>query len=90
MLDLFKLNRDKSRGEQAERILGDPLVVDAFAEIERATFEVFKQLKAEDKDALQELARVRDVTNRFKAVFEKAVSTGKIAAKDLKQTRRFG
>ena len=88
VFDEAAAERDKSRGERASRILNDPLVVEAFAEIDRAIVELFGSIKAEDKDALQELARVLDVTKRFKSVFETAISRGKLKAHDLVETKR--
>lgn len=48
------------KGKRAQAILGDPLVMQAFAELEREYFDLFKTTKAEHLILLQAKCQVVD------------------------------
>src|SRR5690606_31185928 len=71
-----------SRAEQAERIMGEPMVMEALAAIEVAITDAWKdkQLSADDRE---ELHRVYRAQLRFIHYFEAHLQTGQVVAEEL-------
>lgn len=67
------------KGHAAERILGDPLVREAFQGIESGIVGAMRQCKLGDTKTQHELIVMLQLLTRFRGVFENHIQTGKLA-----------
>lgn len=71
------------RGDEAQRLLENPLLVEAFDVIERQCIEEIKKCPVRDAEGLAKLHLMLLLNQRLRAQIEAVVSTGKIARASL-------
>ena len=84
------------RGERAKQLLAEPLITDAFKQLETDIFEAWAKTGIRDKEGQHELLLMVQTARKFKALFESLVMTGEIEQHRLKTPKlrrtleRFG
>lgn len=81
--------QERIRGEKARQILNDELVVEAFSLIEKQIIEQWEQAPARDKEGKEHLWIYYKVLKKFKAHLEDVLNTGKMAAIQLQEKKKF-
>ncbi len=71
------------RGDEAQRLLENPLLVEAFEVIERQCIEEIKKCPVRDAEGLAKLHLMLLLNQRLRAQIEAVVATGKIARASL-------
>ena len=75
------------RGQEAARVLDEPLLKAAFADVERGLVSAMRMAKVSDRDTHHELVLSLQILGRIKGAIEYHVQTGKLAeAEKEKQT----
>lgn len=72
-----------ARGEHAKRLLDDPLLKEALAEIKRAVIEQWAALSVQNKEQAEELKRLLWAAKQFEAIFVAQVGGATIARNEL-------
>lgn len=72
-----------ARGEHAKRLLDDPLLKEALAEIKQAVIEQWAALSVQNKEQAEELKRLLWATKQFEAFFVAQVGGATIARSEL-------
>lgn len=72
-----------SRGEHAKRLLDDPLLKEALAEIKQAVIEQWAALSVQNKEQAEELKRLLWAAKQFEAIFIAHVGGATIARNEL-------
>ena len=88
MSDIGKLNKAVQRAENAQRILDDPLVVEAFEKMESTLDELWKGSHPSDDEGRKRIYLSYRLLRNFKREFKNAINTGKIAQEELIRTRK--
>lgn len=86
----IEYHKDMARGAQAEALLSNELVVEAFETLERAYLKAFKESAAREAAGREELYRLLHSMERFRGHFKAIVDGGKIAQDALKQIAELG
>lgn len=87
MEDEHKLLREQDRGARAERLLSDPLVVEAFAAIRADCDELFRTSKPTD-DETRRIARLKlAAVDQVEEMFKHHLNTGKLAKTQLERLK---
>lgn len=76
------------RGVEAERLLSEPLLLEAFATIEQEFTDAWKASPARDPEGREKLYLSLKLLARLKAHIESVATTGKMAKKSLSQSAR--
>lgn len=71
------------RGDEAQRLLEHPLLVEAFEVIERQCIEEIKKCPVRDAEGLAKLHLMLLLNQRLRVQIESVVNTGKIARASL-------
>lgn len=71
------------RGERAKLLLDDPMIKEAFAEIEGAIIGQWTDLSIENKAQAEELKRLLWATQQFRSIFTVIISGATIAKNEL-------
>ena len=74
-----------TRANAAQRILADPLVVEALATIERDVIECFYACPVRDDEGRRILQRDLQLARQFKGILQGAIEKGKLVSSDLRQ-----
>lgn len=82
------MQEDLDRGAKAEKLLADPMLVEAFDCVARAIHERWETCPLRDHDGAHELKLQLKLLNDVRANLEQAVADGKLAAAALKIQRR--
>ena len=88
MADNSALRRREARGKQAEKILQDDLVKEAFEMIERRVYEAWKSTTPEDDRARHDCYLMHQIFGDFQDFFKAAVTKGKTATTELIRTQK--
>lgn len=83
MSDDDKLNRDITRGGQAQSLLNNELLQDAFAKLEADYLDAWKRSPARDTDGRERLWQAVQIVQRVKEHLGHVASGGKLAQKNL-------
>ena len=84
------------RGNDARRVLDDPLVVSALTEMETAVVDKIAACPPENEKLQQKLCMMLGVVRTFRQIFRTHIETGTLAAEQLAQLgepakrRKFG
>ena len=85
------------RGNEAQRLMSDPMLIEAFETIERGIVGAMKQAKLGDTQTHHELIVMLQLHGRLRGFFAEAIETGKLAriqketlADKVKKTFRRG
>jgi hypothetical protein len=85
----LSLATDVERGQRADRLLQDPLLIEAFALVRTAIIDKWEQTPVRDKDGAHELKLMLKLLGDVRANLEQALADGKLAAAELQiQARR--
>ena len=79
--------QELSRAGAAERILSDPLVIEAFTDIEKDVIDRLAICDVRDSLHREKLCLMLTSLRLFRSVFEGHIETGKMAAMTLEQKR---
>ena len=79
--------QELSRAVSAEQILKNPLVSEAFTEIEKEIVERIALLSVNDALSREKLCMMLSASRIFKSVFEAHIQTGKMAEIQLKDKK---
>ena len=78
----------QERGEKAARLINDPILAEAFAEVRRAIHESWESAPVRDHEGAHELKLMLRLVSDVQAVIERAIADGKLAAAELEQLNR--
>ena len=73
------MNKEINRGNDAQRIMEEPLVKEAFDRIESGLIESMKLCPMSDRDTQHELILTMQLAHKFKAIFLEIMQTGRLA-----------
>lgn len=73
------MNQEINRGFEAERLMSDPLMVEAFQEIERGLVEALKRADLKDREMQHEIVLSLQVMSRVQGFLKDVIATGKMA-----------
>ena len=76
------------RGEEAKRVLAEPLLSEAFEVVEAAIIAKLKTIDVGAMDAQRDLVVSLQLLNKVKGYIEQVAITGELAALDEKHTKR--
>jgi hypothetical protein len=79
----MELTEQIAQGDHAKRILEDPLVKEALADIKAAIIEQWVSLGVENDAQAKELKRLLWAADQFAAIFESRVAGATIARQEL-------
>lgn len=83
MTDEIKLNQEQSRGARAKALLENELLTEAFAQLEAAYVERWRQTHIDDERGREKLFIAVNVVGKVKAHLGTIVANGSVAAKQL-------
>ncbi|MBP2301566.1 hypothetical protein [Azospirillum picis] len=84
------LQEDINRGQHAQRLLDDPLLVEAFAQLEADYIAGWRSTGARDTDARERLWQAVQIVGKVKAHLEKVAAHGKLADAEAAEIARMG
>jgi hypothetical protein len=84
----LSLESDVERGQRAQRLLNDPLLLEARAEVMRVLHETWENAPIRDKDGAHELKLMVKALKDVWALLEQALSDGKLAVHELEEQRK--
>lgn len=79
--------RDIARSDAAKRILGEPLVREAFAVIEREIVDQLKAVPERDAEGRDLLVRLLKLNEKYRGIFLGWIEAGKLAGLELEKSR---
>lgn len=80
----MSLQDELDRGLKAAKLLGDPMLAEAFDLVSQAIHERWEQCPIRDRDGAHELKLQLKLLGDVRANLEQAVANGKLAAAELK------
>ena len=80
------LEADVTRGAKAQRLLEDPLLIEAFEIADKAILDKFK--RAQDDEQVVRAKQLHTALTLVRAVLEQAIRDGKIAERTLEDRKR--
>lgn len=84
----MSLEADLDRGTRAERLLSNPLLIEAFDLVRNAIIARWEDAPIRDKEGAHELKLQLKLLSDVRANLEQAVADGKLAAAELKTQQR--
>lgn len=85
----MSIEQDMERAVKAKALLEDPLVVEAFATLERDILEAFYACPIRDDEGRRILQTDLRVARQFKGILQGAIERGKLAAHELRERESF-
>lgn len=82
--------QDVIRASRAKQLLDDPMIQEAFAEVEKKMTEAWRKSPITDVEARERCFRVLVGLDAFKAFFEIAIQNGVVAEYQVSEFRRTG
>lgn len=82
------LQADIDRGQKAQKLLDDPILDQAFRDVEQAIHERWADCPLRDQEGAHELKLQLKLLSDVRANLERAVADGKLAAHELETRRR--
>lgn len=73
------LDEEDRRGFEAERVLNEPLLKEAFEQVEKGIVEAMKRVPMGDTKTQHELVLTLQLLGKVKGYIEEVVQTGKLA-----------
>jgi hypothetical protein len=73
------MNPEIRRGEEAKRVLAEPLLVEAFEAVEATLIDAIKRVDVGDKDRHQDLIVSLQLLGKVRGYLTDAVATGRMA-----------
>lgn len=84
----MNLADQRERGQKADKLLKDPLFDEAFGEVRQVLIEAWEQTPVRDKEGAHELKLMLKLLGDVRAILERAITDGKIAAAELERLER--
>jgi hypothetical protein len=84
----MNLADQRERGQKADKLLTDPLFAQAFADARQVIFDAWEQAPVRDKEGAHELKLMLKLLGDVRAILERAITDGKIAAAELVNQER--
>lgn len=78
-----KLIAQRERGKKAEQVMSSEIVQEAFEKIEQTIRDSWEKSDASDHEGRHNAYIMTRLLNNFRGQFAKAMSTGKVAEKEL-------
>ena len=78
-----------ARAEEAQRLLANPLITDAFAEVHRGIINKFTACAVNDKETQYECKRMLVALDNVERALKSFVSTGKLAQLKMERGHTF-
>ena len=85
MTDENKLGQDASRGMQAEALLENALLSEAFQKLEAAYVEAWRSTTIDDQTGREKLFLAINIVGKVKQHLQSVANDGKLAAAELRQ-----
>lgn len=79
----MSLESDVERGMQAQRLLKDPMVVEAFQTVAKTLHEAWERCPVRDREGQHELRLMLELLSQLKSFFDLALSDGELAAQTI-------
>ena len=73
------LDQEIQRGEEARRLMAEPMLSGAFDTVEKGLIEAMRRVAMGDKDTQHELVLSLQILHRVKGYMVEAMETGKLA-----------
>lgn len=73
------MNPEIRRGQEAERLMNEPLIKEAFEKIESGVISALKSCAMADRDTQHELALTLQLLGKLQGVFKEIMQTGQLA-----------
>ena len=89
-MDEFQARSDAARAAQAEILLNDPLVSEAFASLEAEYINAWKATGARDTEARERLWQAYQIVGKVKTHLSAIVANGAVARRDLEEIEKMG
>mgnify|MGYP001568247304 CR=1 FL=1 len=86
----MNLALDTDRGARAERILSDELLQEAFAELETAYTQAWRDTAVRDTDARERLWQALQIVGKVRSHIEIVARDGKVAQAELAEIEKLG
>jgi hypothetical protein len=80
------MNPEIRRGQEAERVLAEPLLVEAFAAIEESVVGRLRRVDVGDEDGQRDLVVTLQLLGKVKQYITDVVTTGRMAALEEQRT----
>jgi hypothetical protein len=87
MLDDFALNRDINRAAQAQTLLDNDLMKEAFATLEADYIAAWRETSARDTDARERLWQALQLVGKVRGHLTAVVAGGRLAQAEMDQFR---
>lgn len=84
----MSLTEDMDRGQKAARLLADPMLMDAKAQVAQAIHDAWERAPIRDKEGAHELRLMLKALSDVWALLETAVANGKMSAIEFDQLNR--
>ena len=83
-----KLQSDIERGQRAEQIMSDPLMVEAKLHIESELWRLFKSAVPTDFEALSQIKSMQYMHGKYEAFLKTCIQDGKLATMELDRRKK--
>lgn len=87
-MDIDKTNRDLYRGENAKMLLDNPVLQEAFADIEKEIFEIWQNTKTGQQELREEAWLNHRAMKMLKLKLENWLNNGKIAKAEIEKAEK--
>lgn len=84
----MNLADQRERGQKADKLLNDPMFAECFSDVRDVLIEAWEQAPIRDKEGAHELKLMLKLLGDVRAILERAITDGKIAAAELVQQER--
>lgn len=89
-MDEYAVRSDAVRGAQAESLLGNDLLKEAFSALEAEYLDAWKATGARDTDARERLWQAFQIVGKVKTHLSTVVQRGSLARKELEEIETMG
>ncbi len=89
-MDEYAVRSDAERGAQAERLLNEPLLGEAFASLEAEFLNAWKATGARDTEARERLWQAFQIVGKVKTHLSTVAQRGTLARKELEEIETMG
>lgn len=83
-----QLNNEVERGQKAEKLLKDPMLIEAFETVEKQILHMFSSARIGDEKSILKAKDLEYALSLVRRALEQVFKTGQLAAHDLEQKRR--
>ncbi|MCM3900892.1 MAG: hypothetical protein ND866_04235 [Pyrinomonadaceae bacterium] len=83
-----KLQSDIERGDRANRITNDPVMVEAKAHIEAELWRLFKSTIPTDLEALSQIKAMQYMHEKYAAFLNSCINDGKMAKLEIERSKK--